>query len=144
MRVGDNMPSGCRIGTLDDVIFGFLVFRLRGTIDPSHEGDHTCTHSVATHQLIIITSPEAGTGGATLFGRCWIEGIDEVSSGSSVVSAGDVREYRTRRGFIYNILLCSCIIVNHTFSVIYRAGLSRKPWLSIVDCSRDVPAHPRT
>ena len=68
MRVRDSMSRGCRIGIRDDVVFGFLVFRLRGTVDPSHECDHTCTHSVTTHQLIIVTSPEAGTGGATWFG----------------------------------------------------------------------------
>lgn len=46
MRVKDSMSRSCRIGTRDDGVFGFLVFRLRGTVDPLHEGDHTCTHSV--------------------------------------------------------------------------------------------------
>jgi len=48
VRVRNGMSRSCRIGTRDDVVFGFLVFRLRGTIDPSHEGDHTCAHSAQT------------------------------------------------------------------------------------------------
>ena len=73
MRVRDGMSRGCRIGTWDDVVFGFLVFRLRGAIDPSHEGDHTCAHAVTAHQLIILTSSEAENTELLLFGRSEIE-----------------------------------------------------------------------
>ena len=74
MRVLDSMSRGCRIVIRDDVVFGFLVFRLRCTVDPSHERDYTYTYSVMKHQLIIMTKPKAGTGRATLFGR---EGLNE-------------------------------------------------------------------
>ena len=60
MRVRGGMSRGCRIGAWDDVVFGSLVLRLRGTIDPFHEGNHTCTHSVPDHQLMILISLEAG------------------------------------------------------------------------------------
>jgi len=60
MRVRDGMFRGCRIDARNDVVFDSLVLRLRGTIEPSHEGDHTCTHSVPNHQLMILVSLEAG------------------------------------------------------------------------------------
>ena len=48
VRVRNRMSRCCRIGTLDDVVFDYLVFRLRGTINPSHRGYHTCAHSAHT------------------------------------------------------------------------------------------------
>jgi len=71
------MSRSCRIRTRDDVVFGFLVFRLRGTIDPSHDFQKGlgCKND--------ITSPGAGwdcrsadetlsLGSATLWVGSWL------------------------------------------------------------------------
>ena len=46
MRVFDGMSGGCGSFARDDVVLGLLMSRLRSAIDPSHNSDHTCTHSV--------------------------------------------------------------------------------------------------
>ncbi len=54
MRVCDDMFRDCKIDAWNDVVFDSLVLRLRDTIDSSHKNNHTCTHSVSNHQLMIL------------------------------------------------------------------------------------------